>query len=80
MAERHIRLVEDGASYTPPNIQPSVPVVTCWDTNINEETPSGHGTTHCTNGIIIQRADEMDTVCTDTTSDALGVLLTSPKF
>ena len=25
-------------------------------------------------------ADEMDTVCTDTTSDALGVLLTSPKF
>ena len=25
-------------------------------------------------------ADEMDTVCTDTTSDALGVLLASPKF
>ena len=24
--------------------------------------------------------DEMDTVCTDTTSDALGVLLASPKF
>ena len=27
----------------------------CWDDNdINEETPSGSGTTHCTNGIIIQ--------------------------
>ena len=25
-------------------------------------------------------ADEMDTVCPDTTSDALGVLLASPKF
>ena len=25
-------------------------------------------------------ADEMDTVCTDTTSNALGVFLASPKF
>ena len=57
MAERHIGLVEDGVSYTHPNIQPNVPVVMCWDnTDINEETLSGHGTTHCTNGIIIQRA------------------------
>ena len=57
MVERHIGLVEDGAIYTHPNIQPNVLVVMCWDnTDINEETPSGHGTTHCTNGIIIQRA------------------------
>ena len=28
----------------------------CWDNNdINEETLSGHGTTHCINGIAIQR-------------------------
>ena len=55
--ERHIGLVEDGAIYTHPNIQPNVLVVMCWDnTDINEETLSGHGTTHCTNGIIIQRA------------------------
>ena len=29
----------------------------CWDNNdINEETLTGHGTTHCTNGILIQRS------------------------
>ena len=57
IAERHIGLVEDGgAIYTPPNIQPNVAVVMCWDsTDINEETLSGHGTTHYTNGIVIKR-------------------------
>ena len=58
IAERRIGLVEDGgAIYTPPNIQPNVAVVMCWDsTDINEETLSGHGTTHYTNGIVIKRA------------------------
>ena len=57
MAERHIGLLEEGVIYTPPNIQPNVPVVMCWDNNdINEETLTGHGTTHCTNGILIQRS------------------------
>ena len=57
MTERHIGLVEDGAIYTTPSIKPNVPAVMCLDnTNINEETLSGHDTTHCTNGIIIQRA------------------------
>ena len=57
MAERHIGLLEEGVIYTPPNIQPNVPVVTCWDNkDINEETLTGHGTTHCTNGILIQRS------------------------
>ena len=38
IAERHIGLVEDGgAIYTPPNIQPNVAVVMCWD-SINEKT------------------------------------------
>ena len=47
ISERHIGLVEDGgAIYTPPNIQPNVDVVMCWDsTDINEETLSDHGTT-----------------------------------
>jgi hypothetical protein len=56
MAERNVRQVEESAIYTPPNIQPNVPIVLCWDNNdINEETVRGHGTTHCTNGMIIQR-------------------------
>ena len=40
IAERNIGLVEDGgAIYTPPNIQPNVAVVMCWNsTDINEET------------------------------------------
>ena len=33
-----------------------MPTVMCWYNNdINEGTLSGHGTTHCTNGVVIQR-------------------------
>ena len=40
----------------PSNIDRTANVVFCWDNNdFAEETPSGSGTTHCTNGIIIQR-------------------------
>ena len=47
-------MVEDGVIITK-TIRPNVPVVFCWDnSDINEETLSGHGTTHCTNGIVIQ--------------------------
>ena len=57
VAERHIGLLDEGVIYTPPNIQPNVSVVMCWDNNdINEETLTGHSTTHCTNGILIQRS------------------------
>ena len=36
--------------------QEKVPGILCWDNNdIQEETYSGKGTTHCTNGIVIQR-------------------------
>ena len=56
MVERQIAQAVDGYVYIPPKIQSHVPVVMCWDNNdINEETLSGHGTTHCTNGIVIQR-------------------------
>ena len=56
MAERQIAQAVDGYVYIPPKIQSHVPVVMCRDNNdINEEALSGHGTTHCTNGIVIQR-------------------------
>ena len=42
----------------PNTIQPNVFTMFCWDNNdILEETVSGKGTTHCTNGIAIQRVD-----------------------
>jgi len=42
--------------FLPSNINPSQRVSLCFDNNdINEETLSGSGTTHCTNGIAIQR-------------------------
>ena len=40
----------------PSNIVPNVPAVFCWDNkDILEETRTGSHTTHCTNGIVIQR-------------------------
>ena len=43
----------------PEIIDPNHPVFFCWDNNdIAEETLSGKGTTHCTTGIIIQKAFE----------------------
>ena len=42
--------------FVPSNISPLSHVTYSWDNNeINEETLSGAGTTHCTNGIVIQR-------------------------
>ena len=43
--------------FVPSNIQPGtsfVQVLVCWD-DLLEETLTGIGTTHCTNGIAIQR-------------------------
>ena len=55
-AQRYLTNIEEDGVFIPRNIHPNVPVVFCWDNNdINEETLSGHGTTHCTNGIVIQR-------------------------
>ena len=40
----------------PSNIKPDVFTTFCWDNNdLSEQTLSGSGTTHCTNGILIQR-------------------------
>ena len=46
----------DGYVYIPPKIQSNVPIIMRWCSNDTNEGPlSGHGTTHCTNGIVIQR-------------------------
>ena len=40
----------------PSNISKTSPVVFCWDNNdLLEDTRTGTGTTHCTNGIVMQR-------------------------
>ena len=45
----------ESAEHIPSNIVNHVPVMFVFDNNdFQEETPSGKGTTHCTNGIIIQ--------------------------
>ena len=52
------RLSQNNADdvYLPSNINPAQRVNLCFDNNdINEETLNGSGTTHCTNGIAIQR-------------------------
>ena len=57
MAEKLVQQqTQDGDVFVPSNINPSMFATFCWDNNdINEETLSGAGTTHCTNGIVIQR-------------------------
>ncbi len=50
-----VRLQQQNANIIPSNITPHVPVTFVWDNNdIREETATGEGTTHCTNGIVIQ--------------------------
>lgn len=47
--------LERGGTYIPPSIVPEISVTLVWDNNdFGEETLSGKGTTHNTNGIIIQ--------------------------
>ena len=44
-------------SFLPGAVVPGEPLFFVWDNNdINEETLSGCGTTHCTNGIVVQRS------------------------
>ena len=78
MAERHLKLVEvEDLIYTPPNIQPNVPFVMCWDNNdISEETLSGHGTAHCTNEIIIQRNQPPPPAAAAFTTSVPGIMST----
>ena len=47
----------DGGEKIPPGFAKKKPTVLVWDNiDFTEETPSGHGTTHHTNGIMIQSA------------------------
>ena len=55
-AEKQLQEQQDQAAFIPSNIDPTLYVTFCWDNNdILEETASGLGTTHCTNGIVVQR-------------------------
>ena len=57
MAEEVVNSNALSRSYVPSNIHGGSFVSLAWDNNdINEETLSGTGTTHCTNGIAIQRS------------------------
>ena len=64
IAERFLATVGPDGVFVPSNIDRTQPVVFCWDNNyLQEETPSGGGTTHCTNGIVIQRRSPADSRC-----------------
>lgn len=55
-AEQHLKEQEGENAYLPEPLLAGPFVTLCWDNNdLCEETLSGHGTTHCTNGIAIQR-------------------------
>ena len=46
----------DISQFVPSNISPLSFATFCWDNNdVIAETLSGQGTTHCTNGIVVQR-------------------------
>ena len=72
MAERHLERTHEGEVFFPSNVNPSSRVSLCFDNNdINEETLSGSGTTHCTNGIMIQK--QMDSqYAVDSSNVAVG--------
>ena len=55
MAERQIQSQQDG-ELIPSNSYHGVFLQFAWDNNdLEESTPSGSGTTHCKNGIVIQK-------------------------
>ena len=61
MANRQIETTHQGETLVPSNIRPNSFATFCWDNNdLCEETLAGEGTTHCTNGIIIQRKSVED--------------------
>ena len=56
LAERHIAKIQSVGVNLPSVIRPLSFAMFCWDNiDILEETLSGAGTTHCTNGIVVQR-------------------------
>ena len=56
LAQKNVQAQLDQEVYLLPSIQVGSWMTLCWDYNdICKETLSGKGTTHCTNGIAIQR-------------------------
>ena len=59
-------LIADSGSgcVTPSNIDARCAVVWAWDNNdLQEETRTGRGTTHCTTGIMVQRSLGRSPIC-----------------
>ena len=82
VAEKHVHEQQDMA-YLPGNINPSYPFHFVWDNNdLNEETLSGAGTTHCTNGIVVQRGATVELSNSADTGRELNTpsLLNTPSF
>ena len=66
--------VRRGVDALPLSIQPRIPTIIVWDNNdFGEETLSGHGTTHNTNGIVIQHGNT-----TASTTDLPNASTTDP--
>ncbi|XP_056090913.1 uncharacterized protein LOC130070521 [Rhinichthys klamathensis goyatoka] len=58
--------LERGDTYIPPSIVPEISATLVWDNNdFGEETLSGKGTTHNTNGIIIQKPTSSDVLTSE---------------
>ena len=58
IAEKCLQGESEEGLFVPSNIDVERPAVFCRDNNdLREETLTGSGTTHCTNGIMIQRMD-----------------------
>ena len=56
MAEKQLATQDEEDVFVPPTAAPGIWTTFSWDNNdICEETLSGKGTTHCTNGILVQR-------------------------
>ena len=66
--------VRRGVDALPLSIQPRIPTTIVWDNNdFGEESLSGHGTTHNTNGIVIQHGNT-----TASTTDPPNASTTDP--
>ena len=73
LANQEIRRGNDAL---PSSIQPGIPTIIVWDNNdFGEETLSGHGTTHNTNGIVIQHGNTTTATTDPPNASATDVLV-----
>ena len=59
IASQVVTAAENAEVFIPSNIKSGIFSTFCWDNNdLSEETLNGIGTTHCTNGIILQKESD----------------------